>query len=276
MVSCPNDIPSVHIDVHGLQNAIVNLCINAAGAMSDGGSLAIDIRPVAFDAPVLNDLESLKSGDYVEIAVSDTGTGMDAETLSKAFNPFFTTKDVGEGTGLGLSMVYGFTKQSGGEATIESEVGKGTTVRLMLPVSVAEAEVTEEAATNSVEARQSLSILVVEDDPDVRESTKAILEAIGHKVTEVPDAKSALEVLNGDTKFDVVFSDIVMPGGMSGVELTEQIAAQPNAPKVLLTSGYPDRLKVFEEKQLESVRVVPKPFSIDEIESALDGLLHSG
>jgi PAS domain S-box-containing protein len=276
MVSCPDDIPTVLVDVHGLQNAVVNLCINAAAVMPDGGSLAIDITTITVEVPVFVGQDSLEAGDYVQIAVSDTGSGMDAETLSKAFDPFFTTKEVGEGTGLGLSMVYGFAKQSGGEASIESEIGKGTTVTLVLPVSIAESEVADEVAANRIGAIQSASILVVEDDPDVRETTTAILEAIGHKVTEAPDAISALETLKGDARFDVVFSDVVMPGGMSGIELTEEIAAQPDAPKVLLTSGYPDRLKEFEDKKLGSVDIVSKPFSMDEIKAALDGLLQSG
>jgi CheY-like chemotaxis protein len=273
MVSCPDDIQMVLVDVHGFQNAIVNLCINAASAMLDGGSLAIDITPLTVEVPVFVGQDSLEAGSYVQIAVADTGSGMDAETLSKAFDPFFTTKEVGEGTGLGLSMVYGFAKQSGGEASIESEVGKGTTVTLVLPESVIEAAVKVEATLNGVEAMQSASILVVEDDPDVRETTKAILEAIGHTVGEAPDAMSALETLKGDTKFDLVFSDVVMPGGMSGVELAEELSGRPGAPKVLLTSGYPDRLKEFDENRSESIDILAKPFTVDELQIAVSSVL---
>jgi PAS domain S-box-containing protein len=230
------DLPLVFADPSQLENAVVNLAVNARDAMPDGGTLTIttarvhlDDAPAAFGAG---------PGDYVMLAVSDTGVGMTPQVLGRVFEPFFTTKEVGKGTGLGLSMVYGFITQSRGHVRIDSEVGKGTTVKLYLPLAPAGVEEATLPAESAHVPRGTGTILLVEDNAEVRRLTANGLRSLGYEVVEASDGPSALAIIETGRHVDLLFSDVVMPGGMDGRELAMRIrATRPNLP-VLLASGF--------------------------------------
>lgn len=224
------------IDPTQFEAAILNLAVNARDAMNRSGRLTITTENVHFDGSYAADLAP---GDYIAVSVSDTGCGMSKEVLSRAFEPFYTTKEIGKGTGLGLSQVYGFAKQSGGTVQIESEMGRGTTVRMYLPRQesppAGEVVMAEEV---SGPPRANATILVVEDDPAVREMVADILSNFGYRPLVAGTGPEALAILQSDETIDLLLSDVVMPAGMSGTELAR--AAQRLRPelRILLTSGY--------------------------------------
>jgi len=269
------DLWPATIDPHQFENALINLAINARDAMASGGELAISSSNVVLDEEYARRQDEVMPGDYVEVSVRDTGTGMPPETLKKAFEPFFTTKEVGEGSGLGLSMVYGFAKQTKGHASIESEPGRGTTVRLFLPRSYSDVSDAQTPDEKSDPERGSERILVVEDDPGVREVPVALLRNQGYEIVEATDGKEAIENLNGGEKFDLIFTDIVLPGGLNGVEIAaEAKKIQPDI-KVLFTTGYAEN-DVVEQGQLDpELTLVSKPYRrtelLDKVRAVLDG-----
>jgi CheY-like chemotaxis protein len=232
-----DDLWPAMVDPGQLENAILNLAVNARDAMPSGGRITIETANATLSEHEGAGQGDLRAGDYVKISVSDTGTGMAPEVMERAFEPFFTTKDVGRGTGLGLSMVYGFVKQSDGHVQIHSEAGFGTIVSLYLPRS------SEAAAGNAFGETPALeggteTILLVEDDPLVRAYTEEQLRSFGYEVVTAESAQRALELVEQGCMPDLLFSDIVMPGGMSGHELARRLRARWPALKVLLTSGY--------------------------------------
>jgi len=263
------------IDPHQFENALINLAINARDAMDSGGELVIASGNVVLDDAYAEQQDEVTPGDYVEVSVRDTGSGMPPETLEKAFEPFFTTKEVGEGSGLGLSMVYGFAKQSRGHASITSETGRGTTVRLFLPRSYHDVSATETTDENSDTHRGSERILVVEDDPGVREVPVALLRGQGYEIVEATDSKEAIENLSSGQLFDLIFTDVVLPGGLNGVEIAaEAKRIQPNI-KVLYTTGYAEN-DVVEQGQLDrGMTLVSKPYRrtelLEKVRAVLDG-----
>ena len=269
----------INADSNALQNALLNLSLNARSAMPDGGKLSIRVRQRLFENDILLEDETLPGGEYLEISVADNGAGMDAQTVERAFDPFFTTKGVGEGTGLGLSMVYGFARQSGGFAEIESQLGDGTTVRLVLPsgtlapgmhVYKADALTPEAEAAND---KPDLGlVLVVEDDPEVRVTTQAILKRIGYSVVEAENATKALGIIGERNDIDIVFSDVVMPGGMSGFDLAKQLSESGMHQKILLTSGYPDQMIKSSDYEDSNVKIIQKPYSRAELAAALESV----
>ncbi|MEQ1409862.1 ATP-binding protein, partial [Neorhizobium sp. Rsf11] len=221
------------VDASQLQNALLNLALNARDAMPRGGKLTIDISRVKLDVDYAQMYPHMRTGDYVLISVTDTGTGMTPEVKEKAFEPFFTTKGVGSGTGLGLSMVYGFAKQSGGNIQLYSEPGQGTSVRLFLPAAQkVDAKMSEEVATASRAAAipgGTEKILVVEDDPRVRRVAVSRLIDFGYQVVEAANGEEALDRLAQNDDIALLFTDIVMPGGMTGDELAAEVRARrPN------------------------------------------------
>lgn len=263
------DCPAVRIDPHGLENAILNLSVNARAAMPKGGTLTIrtGVR-LLDDKEVMTEDGALPAGAYVEISVSDTGCGMPPEVLAHAFEPFFSTKEIGEGSGLGLSMVYGFVRQSDGHVAMESEVGKGTTVRLLFPALAAKAETAREKLDKEPVAGVG-TILLVEDDPDVRHSVVMLLETMGYNVLCGENAAAALEILDRQSGIDLLFTDMVMPGGMGGLDLAREASLSHPDLRVLLTSGYP-------EKALEGVGDFPllgKPYSSASLREAVRAAL---
>ena len=234
----PSDLWTVMTDPGHLENALLNLAINARDAMPNGGKLVIECSNAQLDAPDQPEHLPPVSSDYVSVAVTDTGVGMSPEARSRAFEPFFTTKEVGKGSGLGLSMVYGFANQSGGHVFLYSEEGIGTTVKLYLPRTLASAR--RETATqepNAPRGRGEL-ILVIEDDADLRALTVQVLKDLDYRVVEAADAAAARDVLAAGTQVDLVLSDVVLPGGTSGPEFAEQARATYPDLKVIFMSGY--------------------------------------
>ncbi|MDV3456047.1 PAS domain-containing protein [Sphingomonas sp. HF-S4] len=250
----------VEADPHQLENAILNLAVNARDAMPDGGSLTISARNVELGAAATAD--GVQPGSYVAISVADCGIGMSSDTVAKVFDPFFTTKEVGKGTGLGLSMVYGFAKQSGGHIEIESTEGEGTTVRLLLGRKSEDAGAFLEGENTPAEASGgSETVLVVEDDDEVRAYTVGILRELGYRVVEAHDGVSAIRLLEReDFSIDLLLTDVVMPQ-MSGDELAERARAMHPQLKVLFASGY-TRDAIMRDDRLEAgVDLISKPFT---------------
>ena len=229
------------VDAPQLQNALLNLAINARDAMPRGGKLTIDISRTRLDVDYAQMYPDIRTGRYVLVAVTDTGSGMSEEVRQRAFEPFFTTKPTGAGTGLGLSMVYGFVKQSGGNIQIYSELGQGTSVRIFLPLAESvqtSGELAPGAGEMDAMPRGSETILVVEDDARVRRVTTARLRSLGYEVIEADNGAAAFLLLAAHPKIAMIFTDVVMPGGMNGDELAEAaLTAKPDL-KVLFTSGY--------------------------------------
>jgi PAS domain S-box-containing protein len=222
-----------------VENAVLNLALNARDAMSGGGKLTIECANAFLDDAYVAENLEVKAGDYVVLAVSDEGSGMAPEVQAHAFEPFYTTKEVGQGSGLGLSMVYGFAKQSGGHVIIYSEEGHGTTVKLYLPRAGQASKPEEAPASEKVPRGQGEVILVIEDDPDVRNLAVQMLEGLGYRVIDVPDAASAHKVLADGTEVDLVLSDVVLPGGISGPEFAEEARTTYPDLKIIFMSGYP-------------------------------------
>ncbi|WP_309092895.1 ATP-binding protein, partial [Phenylobacterium sp.] len=226
----------VNVDPGQFEAAVMNLVVNARDATPAGGMIRVETQPVRLDA---GQVEELEAGEYLCVAVHDTGCGMDAETAARVFEPFFTTKAPGRGTGLGLSQVYGFARQSGGAASIDSAPGKGASVHFYLPLSkapAASAEWTE--AEPKAAAGAALRVLLAEDDVQVGDLVEALLADLGHQVVRTPDAAAALAVLKGDAPVDLLLTDLIMPGDMNGVDLArEAVRLRPHLP-VILSSGY--------------------------------------
>lgn len=207
------------IDPHQFENALVNLTLNARDAMPDGGILTVETANVTVDETHAAPNQEVAPGDYVEVAVSDSGTGMSPEVLEKAFEPFFTTKDVGQGSGLGLSMVFGFARQSKGYITIDSRVGHGTTVKICMPWSKEDVATVETRSEVREFALGSERILLVEDDEFLREVPAKMLLKQGYDVVEASIGEDAIKHLQDGQHFDLLFTNVVLPGGMNGVEI---------------------------------------------------------
>jgi len=240
-VAVDGDLWPCEVDSSLLESAILNLAINARDAMPTGGALAIRITNVGPNHDEVADRTGVEPGDYVLITVTDTGTGMARDVIDHVFDPFFTTKEVGHGSGLGLSMVYGFVKQSGGHVVIDSEVGKGSSFKLFLPRSRKTKRDGKDGDNDSVPQARCETVLVVEDDPDVRTLSVALLRSLGYEILEASDGKSALKILRSTPGVDLLFTDVVLPGGMSGPDLAAQALRRHPGIAVLYTSGYSDR-----------------------------------
>ena len=243
------------IDPGQLNNAILNLALNARDAMLNGGKLTIETSNVVVDD---SDGE-ITVGHYVMIAVTDSGTGIPVDLLNRVFEPFFTTKDVGKGSGLGLSMVYGFVKQSNGHINISSEVGHGTTVRIYLPSVVGVAAQAEVAASSNMEGGRE-TILVVEDDPLVRKLVVGQIKSLGYATLVVVNAAEALAVLEGPQQIDLLFTDMIMPGSMNGRQLADVALRHRAALKVLFTSGYSQGAIIHHGQLDPGALLLEKPF----------------
>jgi signal transduction histidine kinase len=260
---------SVTVDPSQLNNVILNLAINARDAMPDGGTLTIRSLNVAHGSPLL---PPAAHGDCVMIEVADTGCGMSPSILERAFEPFFTTKPTGQGTGLGLSMAYGFVKQSGGEIVLTSEPGQGTSVRIFLQRSAAEAPQAVEASAAPLMGGPE-TILVVEDEEDVRSSTVELLSALGYQVFEAQDAASAVGVIDSGARIDLVFSDVMMPGKMSSLELSKVVRDKLPAAQILFTSGYAEGVLTHDGRLDAGVNLLQKPYNPDVLSARIRHLL---
>jgi PAS domain S-box-containing protein len=254
------DLWLARIDPAQLESALLNLCVNARDAMPGGGRLTIETTNAVLDASYAQRYADVAPGEYVLLAVSDTGTGMPPEVVERVFEPFFTTKEEGKGTGLGLSMVYGFVKQSGGHINIYSEIGRGTSVKVYFPrLHDENARVgTTKVATTA--PRGTETILVVEDERDVRETAVMMLESLGYKVLVAENGPAALKILEGPATVDLLFTDMVMTGGMTGLELAAKAQSRRPGLKVLYTSGYAESAVRDHEQALRDAEWVAKPY----------------
>ncbi len=255
-------------DANELENGLLNLAINARDAMPHGGKLTIETANCYLDAAyVASVAEPVEPGQYVLIAVADTGPGMDRTTLERAFDPFFTTKEVGKGTGLGLSQVYGFVRQSSGHVRIYSELGEGTTVKLYLPRHRGGAGKTEEASQTGVgvTANGVESILVVEDDEALRGYTTEILGELGYRVLAASNGVSAVEIIDSGEAIDLLFTDVIMPGGLNGRQLADEAAKRRPELKILFTTGYTRNAIVHHGRLDAGVELITKPYSVQEL-----------
>jgi CheY-like chemotaxis protein len=258
----------VMADPTQLEVAVLNLAINARDAMPEGGVLKFATRIVEVE-----DDPELESGEYVELAISDTGMGMTADVAARAFEPFFTTKEVGKGTGLGLSMVYGMARQSGGTARIESTPGEGTAVRLYFHAAEAEPGIetagTDAGAEQPTARKKRASVLVIDDDPDVRGFIVATLEEQGYRVRQAPDGEHGLKELARE-KPDLVVLDFIMPG-LSGAEVASRILADRPTQPILFVSGYSETEAV--KRTAPDAPLLAKPFRADALEKAVRSAL---
>ena len=258
----------VEVDLGELELALVNIAVNARDAMPDGGSITLSARNVVLKP---GSAAGALEGEFVALAIIDTGTGMPPDVLQRVFEPFFTTKPVGKGTGLGLSQVHGFANQSGGAVTLSSEPGRGTVVTIYLPRSTNEAADAGEGAAASVGPVQG-TVLVVEDSRDVAEVTSSLLEQLGYRVVRAENAAEALRHLQQGIGVDLLFSDIVMPGAINGLGLAQICQERfPDIP-VLLTSGFSDAAQAADGR----FDILRKPFELSALEHAIDAALHNG
>lgn len=269
-----DDLWTTFVDVSQLENALLNLCINARDAMPDGGRLTIATLNQALDHRTAMQI-GLSEGDYVRLSVADTGTGMPPDVIARAFDPFYTTKPIGQGTGLGLSMVYGFAGQSGGSARIESEMGRGTTIAIYLPRHAGAWKDDDRVieATSMPPARNGEKILVVDDEPLVRMVAVEILVELGYEVLEAGDGPSALRSLQQDRDVDLLVTDVGLPGGMNGRQLADAARTTRPGLKVLFVTGYAESAVLNHGDLDRGMAIVTKPFSSDIFARRVKGMI---
>jgi PAS domain S-box-containing protein len=253
-------------DAHQLETAILNLAINARDAMPQGGSITLTTATRTLSAPSAPSVGA-SPGDYVVVSVADTGVGMEPDVVSRAFEPFFTTKALGKGTGLGLSQVYGFARQSGGFVTIESEPDRGTTVSIHLP-RTGKPEPTASAALPAKEIKGRGTVLVVEDDHDVRAVAGSLLENLGYSVLEAESGRVALEMIEQGHPIDLIFTDVIMPGDVNGIDLVRELKSRSTTIPVLLTSGYTAQ-RIVADDLAEELHLLRKPYTQVELSLAV-------
>lgn len=270
------DLPAVLVDSSGLANALLNLAINSRDAMPDGGSLEFHTALVDLD----DTHEAVRSaeipvGRYACVSVSDTGCGMPREVLERACEPFFTTKECGSGTGLGLAMIYGFAKQSKGHLRIYSEIGHGTTIRIYLPLTAA--EVTSQATQPVVSGKgvRGATVLVVDDEPDLLEVAVAFLEEMGCEVLQAPDAAAALALCKPGRRVDLLLTDVIMPGPMNGVALARAFVGQCPGAKVIYSTGFSSSTLVEKAGLNLEGHILSKPYRREEFRKLVSSVLNS-
>jgi len=265
----PRGLRRAMADRAQVENAILNLAINARDAMPQGGKLVIRCTNASIEAVDRSQSTEMLPGDYVVLEVGDTGSGMAPDVMERAFEPFFTTKDVGQGSGLGLSMVYGFAKQSGGNVTIESAPGLGTAVRLFLPGSADDCAVSRGGATDVTREGRNRMVLVVEDNADLRDLTVAMLLSLGYRAAAVANAREAQAALVDGVPIDLLLSDVILPGGTSGPELAVEARRRQPGLKVVLVSGYPANEIELHGLPKMDVPLLKKPFRKLQLAKAL-------
>ncbi len=267
-----------YADATQLESAIVNLAVNARDAMADGGKLTVETMNAHIDEAYAASNPDAAPGQYVVVAVSDTGAGMAPEVVDRAFEPFFTTKGVGQGTGLGLSQIYGYLKQSGGHAKIYSEIGRGSTVKLYLPRQMGGGEAVRDTPAKEApvlaSGRIEETVLVVEDEPGVRSVATGALSELGYSVLEAEDGEAALRLLEQRGPAQLLFTDVVMPG-MTGRELADEVGRRWPQVKILFTTGYTRNAIVHGGRLDAGVDLLPKPYTTEElsrkVRAVLDG-----
>jgi nitrogen-specific signal transduction histidine kinase len=279
--------PGVHVEVVGagglwstlvdpnqLENALLNLCINARDAMPDGGRLTVETANKWLDERAGKERD-LAPGQYISLCVTDTGAGMRPEVIARAFEPFFTTKPLGEGTGLGLSMIYGFARQSGGQVRIYSELGTGTTMCLYLPRhdEVATAPVDAAAQAEADHSGEGRVVLVIDDEPTVRMVVAEVLEESGYRAIEASDGLAGLKVLQSATRIDLLITDVGLPGGLNGRQVADAARVLRPALKVLFITGYAENAIVGNGHLERGMAVVTKPFQMEALAAKIRDML---
>jgi PAS domain S-box-containing protein len=270
------DLWKALVDPNQLENALLNLCINARDAMPSGGNLVIATDTHRFDERTAAEYD-LPAGQYLSLSVSDTGTGMTPEVMARAFEPFFTTKPMGAGTGLGLSMIYGFARQSGGRAHIDSMVGRGTTVWLYLPRHLGNDDATLPSpdASTPRRATHGETVLVVDDEPTVRMLVSEVLIDLGYGAIEAKDGVEALEILRSDRRIDLLVTDIGLPGGIDGRQLGAAARSCRPGLRILFITGYPHMLRGVPDSVDEGVQALSKPFAVQELALRISALMRN-
>jgi signal transduction histidine kinase len=264
------------VDANQLENALLNLCINARDAMPDGGRITIETANRWLDDRIARE-QGLEPGQYVSVCVSDTGSGIDKPTLERVFDPFFTTKPIGQGTGLGLSMVYGFARQSNGHVRIYSEVGQGTMVCLYLPRHLgAEDEETASVPLNAAQTHANRTVLVVDDEPTVRMLVVDALEELGYACLEAQDGAAGLRILQGGHRVDLLITDVGLPGGLNGRQVADGARALRADLKVLFITGYAENAVLNHGHIEHGMEVLTKPFAIADLTGRIDRMLREG
>ncbi len=257
------------VDPNQLENALLNLCINARDAMPDGGRITIETANRWLDHAASRERD-LEPGQYISISVTDTGSGMSSEVISRAFDPFFTTKPIGEGTGLGLSMIYGFARQSGGHVRIQSEVGMGTTMSIYLPRYLADEDCREGTADAALvagledmaEARTG-RVMVVDDEPTVRMLVAEVAQELGYSVMEAFDGPSAMRLLQAGSDLDLLITDVGLPGGMNGRQVADAALALMPDLNVLFITGYAENAVIGNGQLAPNMALITKPFAME-------------
>ncbi len=267
------DLWATFVDPHQLENALLNLCINARDAMPTGGVLRIESANRYLDETAARSLD-LPAGDYVSLSVTDTGTGMAPDIMRRAFDPFFTTKPLGMGTGLGLSMIYGFARQSGGQVRIESELGVGTCVSVILPRHFGAVKTSDTGAGPTPDAAISRgeTVLVVDDEPAIRMLVTDLLSDLGYTTKEAADAAVALQILQSDASIDLLVTDVGLPGGITGRQLADTGRSLRPALRVLFITGYAEKA-VLSDARIPGVRILTKPFALDDLAAQVSDLV---
>jgi CheY-like chemotaxis protein len=264
-----------HCDANQLESSILNLVINARDAMPDGGQLTIETRNAHFDKPLASQMD-VAPGDYICVAVSDTGFGMSDEVMAQAFEPFFTTKPAGQGTGLGLSMIYGFARQSEGYTRLYSELDHGTTVKMYLPRYHGDQASTmrEDHREDARPARPGGVVLVVEDDETVRALVADVLDELGYVVLQASDGLAGLAILQSGQRVDLLLTDIGLPG-LNGRQLADDgLKTRPNL-KILLMTGYAENAASANGFLKPGMQLITKPFALDVLADRVTGMIEA-
>ena len=272
------DLWTTLVDPPQLENALLNLCINARDAMPGGGRITIETANKWIDSHAARH-HDMPQGQFLSLCVTDTGTGMTPEVMAKAFDPFFTTKPLGEGTGLGLSMIYGFARQSGGQVRLYSEVGKGTTVCVYLPRYLGEADDETQGAQQTPPAArvtEGQTVLVVDDEPTVRMLVTDVLEELGYRAIEAADSASGLKILQSNVRIDLLVTDVGLPGGMNGRQMAD--AARGSRPdlKVLFITGYAENAVIGNGHLDHGMQIITKPFNVEALTARIREMIASG
>ncbi|MDP7604157.1 MAG: PAS domain S-box protein, partial [Alphaproteobacteria bacterium] len=265
------DLWATLVDPVQLETVLLNLAINARDAMTEGGRLLIETANSDFQPLEAGWDAEIEPGDYVMLAVSDNGTGMAPEVRQRSIEPFFTTKDVGQGTGLGLSMVYGFVRQSGGQIWLNSEEGRGTTIKIYLPRTQQVAEQPGRTEPLQVAGGNEV-VLVIEDQFELRQAVVAVLEGLGYRVLPAADGRAALEILEGTPDLDLLFSDVVLPRGLSGAQVAARVRRSHPRARVLFTSGY-TRNALDGDGELVGIELLTKPFGKKDLAARVRAVL---
>jgi CheY-like chemotaxis protein len=269
---------AIECDPNQLESALLNLAINARDAMPGGGRLTIETANTVLDAAYTARHADVEPGEYVSIRVADNGTGMTPEVAARAFDPFFTTKPQGQGTGLGLSMIYGFAKQSGGHIAIDTAPGAGTVIRLKLPRYRGEAMADSRAAAanGALPATGQATLMLVDDEEQLRELLAEMLEMLNYHVVQAGDAAAALGMMDAGQQADLLITDVGLPGGVNGRQLAEAARLRHPGLKVLFITGYAEDAPTRNGMLEPAMEVLTKPFSLDALAQRVDVMLKAG